>query len=66
MLALVNRMDKSYKFNKLDEMQNHMSNLITKKNVEKTDDYVVRGKKTKKTPNIFLLQAHQKTKERPH
>ena len=48
LLALVNGMDKSNKFNKLDEMQNHMSNLITKQNGEKTDDYVVRGKNNKK------------------
>ena len=66
LLALVNGMDKSNKFNQLDEMQNHMSKYITKQNGEKTDDYVVRGKTTKKTLNIFLLQAHQKTKERPH
>ncbi len=48
------------------EMQNHMSKYITKQNGEKTDDYVVRGITTKKTLNILLLQAHQKTKERPH
>ena len=48
LLALVNRMDKSNKFNELDEMQNHMSNLITKQNGEKTDDSVVRGKNNKK------------------
>ena len=44
LLALVNGMEKSNKFNQLDKMQNHMSNLITKQNEEKTDDYVVRGK----------------------
>ena len=42
-----------------------MSKYITKQNGEKTDDYVVRGITTKKTLNILLLQAHQKTKERP-
>ncbi len=66
LLALVNGMDKSNKFNQLDEMQNHMSKYITKKNGEKTVDYVMRGITTKKTLNILLLQAHQKTKERPH
>ena len=77
LLALVNGMDKSNKFNQLDEMQNHMSNLITKQNGEKTDDYVVRGKNNKKDSEkkkqiqpiltiYFFLQAHQKTKKRPH
>jgi hypothetical protein len=77
LLALVNGMDKSNKFNELDEMQNHMSNLITKQNGEKTDDYVVRGKNNKKDSEkkkqiqpiltiYFFLQAHQKTKKRPH
>ena len=47
LLALVNGMDKSNKFNQLDKMQNHMSNLITKQNGEKTGDYVVRGKNNK-------------------
>jgi hypothetical protein len=62
-------MDKSNKFNELDEMQNHMSNLITKQNGEKTDDYVVRGKNNKKDSEKkkqiqpiltihFFLQAH--------
>jgi len=77
LLALVNGMDKSNKFNELDKMQNHMSNLITKQNGEKTDDYVVRGKNNKKDSEkkkqiqpiltiYFFLQAHQKTKKRPH
>ena len=44
LLALVNGLDnKSNKFNQLDEMQNHMSNLITAKN-EKND-----GKKQQQT-----------------
>ncbi len=30
LLSLVNVLDKSNKFNQLDEMQNHMSKLITK------------------------------------
>jgi hypothetical protein len=38
---------KSNKFNQLDEMQNHMSNLITKKNGEDTDDYVESEKNSK-------------------
>jgi hypothetical protein len=77
LLALVNGMDKSNKFNKLNEMQNHMSYLIAKQNGEKMNDYVEIGKTTKKTPRktneiqaiqtiMNLLQAHQKTKERPH
>ena len=37
LLALVNGLDnKSNKFNQLDEMQNHMSNLITAQNEKKT------------------------------
>ena len=37
LLALVNGLDnKSKKFNQLDEMQNHMSNLITAQNEKKT------------------------------
>ncbi len=43
LLALVNGMDKSNKFNQLDEMQNHMSNLITKQTSS-----VVRGKNNNK------------------
>jgi hypothetical protein len=43
LLALVNGMDKSNKFNKLDEMQNHMSNLITKQTSS-----VVRGENNNK------------------
>jgi len=46
-------MDKSNKFNQLDKMQNHTSNLITKQNGEKTDDYVVRGKNNKKDSKYF-------------
>ena len=54
-------LDKSNNFNQLDEMQNHMSNLITVQNEKRTDDYVVRrkNKKTKKTPrkqNTFWCQ----------
>jgi hypothetical protein len=74
LLALVNGMDKTNKFNQLDEMQNHMSNLITKKNGEDTDDYVESEKNNKndsKKKNkiqtiqtiMYLLQAHQKTKD---
>ena len=47
-MALVNGLDKSNNFNQLDEMQNHMSNLITAQNEMKTDDYVVRGKNNNK------------------
>ena len=48
LLALVNGMDKSNKFNQLDDMQNHMSDLIAKQNGEKTNDYVESGKNNKK------------------
>jgi hypothetical protein len=48
LLALVNGMDKSNKFNKLNKMQNHMSYLIAKQNGEKTNDYVEIGKNNKK------------------
>ena len=41
LLALVNVPDKSNKFNQLDEMQNHMSKLITKQKGKVMDDYVV-------------------------
>jgi hypothetical protein len=47
LLALVNGMDKSNKFNKLNDMQNHMSHLIAKQNGEKTNDYVESGKNSK-------------------
>jgi hypothetical protein len=70
-------MDKSNKFNKLNDMQKHMSYLIAKQNGEKTNDYVESGKNNKKDSEkenqiqpiqtiMYLLQAHQKTKERPH
>jgi len=36
LLALVNGLDKSNNFNQLDEMQNHMSTLITAQNEKKT------------------------------
>ena len=39
---------KSNKFNQLDDMQNHMSDLIAKQNGEKTNDYVESGKNNKK------------------
>jgi hypothetical protein len=48
LLALVNGMDKSNKFNKLNDMQKHMSYLIAKQNEEKTNDYVESGKNNKK------------------
>ena len=41
LLALVNGMDKSNKFNELDKMQNHMSKLITEQKGKVMDDYVV-------------------------
>jgi hypothetical protein len=41
LLALVNRLDESNKFNQLDEMQNHMSKLITEQKGKVMDDYVV-------------------------
>jgi len=41
LLALVNGLDKSNKFNQLDEMQNHMSKLITEQKGKVMDDYVV-------------------------
>ena len=58
-------------------MQNHMSYLIAQKNGEKTNDYVESGKNNKKDSEkkkkiqpiktiMYLLQAHQKTKERSH
>jgi hypothetical protein len=40
-LAIVNGLDKSNKFNQLDEMQNHMSKLITEQKGKAMDDYVV-------------------------
>ena len=54
-----------------------MSNLITKQNGEKMDDYAVRGENNKKDSEkkneiqtiqmiMNLLQDHQKTEERPH
>jgi len=52
MLALVNGMDKSNKFNKLNKMHNHMSYLIAKQNGEKTNDDVESGKNNKKDSEI--------------
>ena len=43
---------KSNKFNQLDDMQNHMSDLIAKQNGEKTNDYVESGKNNKKDSKI--------------
>ena len=52
LLALVNGMDKSNKFNKLNDMQKHISYLIAKQNGEKTNDYVESGKNNKKDSEI--------------
>jgi hypothetical protein len=41
LLALVNGLDESNKFNQQDEMQNHMSKLITEQKGKVMDDYVV-------------------------
>ncbi len=41
LLALVNGLDKSNKFNQLEEMQNHTSKLITEQKGKVMDDYVV-------------------------
>ena len=68
LLALVNGLDyKSNKFNQLDEMQNHMSNLITAQN-EKTTGKKTTNKTPTKTKQILMkvLLAHQNTKKRPH
>ncbi len=48
MLALVNGMDKSNKFNKLNEMHNHMSYLIAKQNGEKKMMMLRVGKQQKR------------------
>jgi len=70
LLALVNGMDKSNKFNQLDEMQNHMSNLITKQTSS-----IVRGKnnnkdsKKKKSANIkdcFLSSSSSEDEKKTH
>ncbi len=63
-MALVNRMDKSNNFNQLDKMQNHMSNLITKQNEEKTDDYVVRGFNNKKDSTYFPSSSSSEDKRK--
>ena len=44
-------------------MQNHMSNLITKKNVEKMDDYVVRGKNKKKDSEYYNFKLIRRQKK---
>ena len=51
LLALVNGMDKSNKFNKLNDMQKHMSYLIAKQNGEKTNDFFESGTPRKKKRN---------------
>jgi len=75
LLALVNGLDKSNKFNQLDEMQNHMSNLITEQNGKVMDDYVVEKRKKKtlrkktssaNTDNIIDSSSSLEDKKRPH
>ncbi len=44
LLALANRLDEGNNFKQLDQMQNHMSNLITAQIDKKTDDPVAREK----------------------
>ncbi len=48
LLALANRLDERNNFKQLDQMQNHMSNLITAQISKKTDDPVARKKITTK------------------
>ncbi len=48
LLALVNRLDESNKFNQLDKTQNHMSKLITEQKGKIMDDYVVEKEANKK------------------
>ena len=69
LLALVNGLDyKSNKFNQLDEMQNHMSNLITAQNEKKRREKTTTNKTLTRTNHILMkvLQAHQNTEKRPH
>jgi len=44
LMALANRLDERYNFKHLDQMQIHMSNLITAQISKKTDDPVAREK----------------------
>jgi hypothetical protein len=71
LLALVNVLDESNKFNRLDEMQNHMSQKITEQRgdlqaANKEEFVKINRDKNKVQPiqTIQLhLQAHQKTKQ---
>jgi hypothetical protein len=65
LLALVNGLDRSNNFNQLDEMQNHMSTLITAQNEKKTGKNN-NTKTPRKTKQILvpILQAHQNTKKK--
>jgi hypothetical protein len=71
LLALVNVIDESNKFKRLDEMQNHMSKKITEQrgdlqaaNKEESVKITWDKKRVQPIRTIQLhLQAHQKTKQ---
>ncbi len=64
LLALVNVLDKSHKFNRLDEMQSHMSKKITEQRGDLQAANKEESVKINRDQTIQLhLQAHQKTKQ---
>jgi len=73
LLALVHRLDKGNNFNQVDEMQNHMSSLITAQIEKKMDDYVARIKinnkkdsEQNKTSSGADSTSSSEYKKRPH
>ena len=68
LLAFVNGLDnKSNKFNQLDEMQNHMSNLITAQNEKKTGtNHNKQDSDKMKTHSGEDASSSSEYKKRPH
>jgi len=73
LLALVNRLNESNNFKQLDQMQNHMSNLITAQIDKKTNDSVakkiINNKKDSeqnKTSSGDDSSSSSEYKKRPH
>jgi len=73
LLALANRLDEGNNFKQLDQMQNHMSNLITAQIDKKTDDPVARKKinnkkdsEQNKTSSDSDSSSSSEYKKRPH
>jgi hypothetical protein len=69
LLALVNGLDESNKFNQLDEMQNHMSKLITEQDgkVEATNkedsEKINRGKKRSSASTDDIIDSSSSSED---